>query len=62
VRLAELRSGAAEERVDVLLALGRHEEIVPDLTGWFAEFGVPDELTITVRDGRQAGALARCPR
>ena len=36
-RLAELRFLAAEERADVLLALGRHDEVVPDLTAMVAD-------------------------
>ena len=36
-RLAELRSLAGEERADVLLTLGRHEEVVPDLTAMVAD-------------------------
>ncbi len=36
-RLAELRSAAAEERADVLLALGHHEEAVPELTALVAQ-------------------------
>ena len=37
VRLGELHSTAAEERADVLLSLGRHEEVVPDLTAMVAD-------------------------
>src|SRR5580704_14977390 len=51
VRLAELRSGAAEERADVLLGLGRHEEVVPDLTALVADH-TPREALRVFADGR----------
>src|SRR5260370_16326936 len=44
VRLGELRSAAAEERADVLLALGRHEEGVPDLTAMVAGHPLPGRV------------------
>jgi DNA-binding SARP family transcriptional activator/Tfp pilus assembly protein PilF len=61
-RLAELRSGAAEERADVLLALGRHEEIVPDLTALVAGHPLRERLRgllmiALYRSGRPAEAL-----
>src|SRR5579859_7380572 len=61
-RLAELRSLAAEERADVLLALGRHEEVVPDLTAMVADQPLRERMRgllmiALYRGGRQAEAL-----
>ena len=61
-RLAELRSLAAEERADVLLALGRHEEVVPDLGAMVADQPLRERMRgllmiALYRSGRQAEAL-----
>ncbi|WP_419995110.1 BTAD domain-containing putative transcriptional regulator [Streptomyces boninensis] len=61
-RLEEARMLALESRVDADLALGRHEEIVSELTGLVAEFPVRERLraqlmTALYRCGRQADAL-----
>jgi DNA-binding SARP family transcriptional activator/tetratricopeptide (TPR) repeat protein len=56
-RLGEVRSTAAEERADVLLALGRHEEVVPDLTAMVADHPLRERMR-----GLLMIALYRCGR
>ena len=62
VRLSEMRSAAAEERADVQLALGRHEEVVPDLTALVAEHPLRERMRgllmiALYRSGRHAESL-----
>jgi DNA-binding SARP family transcriptional activator/tetratricopeptide (TPR) repeat protein len=57
IRLGELRSTATEERADVLLALGRHEEVVPDLTAMVADHPLRERMR-----GLLMIALFRCGR
>ena len=62
VRLGELHSAAAEEHADVLLSLGRHEEVVPDLTAMVTDNPLRERMrgllmVALYRCGRQAEAL-----
>ena len=61
-RLGELRTGAAEDRADLLLALGRTAEAVPALTALVAEHPLRERargllMIALYRCGRQAEAL-----
>jgi DNA-binding SARP family transcriptional activator len=61
-RLGELHSAAAEERADALLAVGRHEEVLPDLTAMVADNPLQERMRgllmlALYRSGRQAQAL-----
>ena len=61
-RLGELRTGAAEDHADLLLALGRAAEAVPDLTALVAEHPLRERargllMIALYRCGRQAEAL-----
>jgi len=61
-RLGELCTGAAEDRADLLLALGRASEAVPDLTALVTEHPLRERargllMIALYRCGRQAEAL-----
>jgi DNA-binding SARP family transcriptional activator/tetratricopeptide (TPR) repeat protein len=62
VRLGELKSAAEEELADALIALGRHEEVLADLTAMVAEHPLRERMRgllmlALYRSGRQAEAL-----
>lgn len=62
VRLAELRLAAIEERIELLLAAGRHGEVLGDLERLVAEHPLRERLRVQLmvvlyRAGRQADAL-----
>ncbi|MBX7554892.1 transcriptional regulator [Streptomyces sp. tea 10] len=61
--LEEARLAAVEHHIDAALALGRHEDLVPGLTGHVAGHPLRDRLrgqlmTALFRSGRRADALA----
>ncbi|MFF0445664.1 BTAD domain-containing putative transcriptional regulator [Streptomyces sp. NPDC004609] len=61
-RLEEARITVLENRIEADLALGRHQQLVPELTGIVREFPVRERLraqlmTALYRSGRQADAL-----
>jgi DNA-binding SARP family transcriptional activator/Flp pilus assembly protein TadD len=62
IRLGELKSAAEEEKADALIALGRHEEILADLTVMVTEHPLRERMRgllmlALYRSGRQAEAL-----
>jgi DNA-binding SARP family transcriptional activator len=62
-RLEELRLGALERQIDARLALGEHDELVPDLAALRREHPFREQLTALLMRalyaaGRQAEALA----
>jgi YVTN family beta-propeller protein len=63
-RLDDGRRAARSERVDVALALGRHNELIPDLERAVADEPLDEQvlgqlMLALYRNGRQADALAR---
>ncbi|MEU8387326.1 AfsR/SARP family transcriptional regulator [Micromonospora sp. NPDC048842] len=61
-RLEELRTAAVENRVEADLMLGRHRELVAELTGLVADHPLRERMraqlmTALCRNGRQAEAL-----
>lgn len=61
-RLEEARNAALELRIEADLALARHSELIPELTGLLAEFPQRERLraqlmTALYRCGRQADAM-----
>ena len=63
VRLGELQLGTIEQRIELLLALGRHRHVVAQLTGLIREHPLRERfreqlMLALYRCGRQADALA----
>ena len=61
-RLVELRLSALEDRIEAELTLGRHFEVVPELTALVAEYPLCERLRVLLmvalyRTGRQSEAL-----
>jgi tetratricopeptide (TPR) repeat protein len=61
-RLEELRVSAAQQRAEVMLALGRHADAVPQLRALVSDYPLREELRALLmltlfRSGRQAEAL-----
>ena len=66
-RLGELRRGALEERFEILLSMGKHRELVPELERLTAEYPTRERLwghlaLALYRSGRQTEAVAACQR
>jgi len=62
IRLGELKSAAEEEKADALITLGRHEEVLADLTVMVAEHPLRERMRgllmlALYRSGRQGEAL-----
>jgi DNA-binding SARP family transcriptional activator/WD40 repeat protein len=62
-RLEEIHRGALEERLEILLAMGRHQELLPELEKLTAEYPTRERLwghlaLALYRSGRQAEAVA----
>jgi DNA-binding SARP family transcriptional activator len=62
VRLGELRSAAREERADALLAVGRHEEVLPDLTAMVADNPLQERMRGQRRCASTRRAAGSWPR
>jgi DNA-binding SARP family transcriptional activator len=64
-RLDGLRATAAEDRADAMLALGAHEELIPQLEALVAEYPLQERprgqlMLALYRSGRQVEALSVC--
>ncbi len=66
-RLSEMRRGAIEDRLDLLLELGRHKEVIPELEKLTRQHPTRERLwgqlgLALYRSGRQADAVAALGR